>query len=318
MTRSDDEKILDWASAYGFESAHAYASDGTRLRWVFGGPKDARRLVLLHGAPQFSYMWRKTLGPLAERYRVVVPDLRGYGASDLAESGRYDLDVLVGDLEVVVAATARRDAGEEPILLAAHDWGGPIAWTYAARRPSSVRHLVAVNAPHPAAFVRELARPRQAIRSWYIAAFQLPGAPRLVELRRGEPLVRMLTASSHGVFTDADLDVYRAALRRPGRAAAVLAYYRQAFAYGPPGRHENRIERIRGELRRTLASPRLEVPATIVWGGADVALSPSHPDAVRQYAARLEVRRLPGVGHWVPEACPEEVVRAILEGDASA
>jgi epoxide hydrolase 4 len=65
-------------------------------------------------------------------------------------------------------------------------------------------------------------------------------------------------------------------------------------------------------------APRTDVPATVVWGDADAALAPSHPDAIRPYASRLEVRRVPGASHWVPEERPEEVVRAILDGDAAS
>ena len=62
----------------------------------------------------------------------------------------------------------------------------------------------------------------------------------------------------------------------------------------------------------------LSSPATILWGTSDLALAPSHPDAVRPYASRLEVRPLTGVSHWVPEERPDAVVEAILDGDGSS
>jgi pimeloyl-ACP methyl ester carboxylesterase len=266
--------------------------------------------VLLHGAPQFSYEWRRVAPDLLSQMRVVIPDLRGYGASDLAASGRYDLGQLCEDLRVVVDAT-RRSASDAAVVVG-HDWGGPIAWRFAERHPERVRHLVAINGPHPGAMARELRHLRQAVRSWYIALFQVPGSERLAGARDASFLGWMMSASSPaGVLSDEDLATYRAALSRPGRADAVLAYYRQAFR----GTAEQKPRSLRDRWREAADAPRIDVPTTIVWGDADLCLAPTHPDATRRYASRLEVRGLPGAGHWVPEERPSDVVRAILDAE---
>jgi epoxide hydrolase 4 len=88
----------------------------------------------------------------------------------------------------------------------------------------------------------------------------------------------------------------------------VLEYYRQA-AGGLD---------ILTRRREALAGPDTIVPVTVLWGDADLALAPTHPDAVRQHARRLEIRRLPGVSHWVAEERPLEVVRALIEGDTGS
>jgi pimeloyl-ACP methyl ester carboxylesterase len=318
---SPESLVLDWPRAFGFDDAEVRAADGTRLRVVVGGPRDGRRIVLVHGAPQLSYEWRRVMPELAGRYRVIAPDLRGYGASELAASGRYDLDTLVDDLRAVVEATrpppALGASDPDRVLLVAHDWGGPIAWRYAETWPASVRHLVAANAPHPAAYALELAHPRQALRSWYVALFQVPGLERLIERTGGRPLLWMMTSSAPpSTFGADDLAVYRAALARPGRAEAVLAYYRQAFG-PPPGSRRGGLGWALRRRAEVLASGRVSAPATIVWGEKDRALAPSHPLATRRWAARLEVRTLPDAGHWLPEERPDEIVRAILDGDAA-
>lgn len=305
----NEPDFLSWGARFGLAPRDVVAPDGTLLSVLVGGAARGRRVVLLHGAPQCGYTWRRVVAALADRYALVVPDLRGYGASDLAASGRYDLETLTGDLGAILAATAR--GADDPALLVGHDWGGVIAWSFAERSPREIRHLVAVNGPHPGAFARELPTLRQATRSWYMGLFQLPGLERVLERTRSGLLVWMIRASSPRSAIDVrDLALYRAALARPGRAEAVLAYYRQSLRPKPG-------ETLLGNRRRELARPRIDVPATIVWGEADLCLAPTHPDEVHRFAARLEVRRLPGASHWVPEERPEEVVSAIVDGDAA-
>jgi pimeloyl-ACP methyl ester carboxylesterase len=182
-------------------------------------------VVLVHGAPQTGYCWRRVIPLLSGRFRVVVPDLRGYGRSDLAASGRYDLETLTDDLGRVLD-----HASKEPVVLVTHDWGAPPGYRLLERTPGRVRHLVGVNAPHHGAFARELLDPRQTVRSWYIGLFQLPFAERLAAWREAQFLLDLMRWSSpESAISHDDLEVYRGSLARPGRAEAVLAYYRQAF-----------------------------------------------------------------------------------------
>jgi len=326
MTSSADELVRDWPRPYGFENVEIGGMDGTRLRLVVGGARAGRPVVLLHGAPQLSYAWRRVMPLLKERYRVIAPDLRGYGASALPRSGRYDVQALVGDLGIVVDWARARYAealagraggpreerqpppgstadGDTRALVVGHDWGGPIAWLYAAQRPDALRHLVAVNGPHPRAYARELVHPRQLLRSWYIGLFQVPLLDRIIERTDASVFLWMMTASSPpGTFGPADLAFYRTAFTRPGRAGAVLAYYRQALRWASTNE----------------AGARVEVPTTVVWGDADLSMHPAIAAGSQRYAEQMELRRLRGVSHWVPEERPEVVAQAVVEGDEAA
>ncbi len=304
------DPLLDFPRTLGFENAEARALDGTRLRFVHGGRAGACRVLLLHGAPQMSYTWRKVMPLLADRYRVIVPDLRGYGLSEIPASGRYDLDILAADIDAVLTAALRPGEAEEaPFSIVAHDWGGPIAFHFAEQHPARLRHLLAVNAPHPTAYARELFTPGQALRSWYVALFQLPGLERLLETTDARLLLWMMRASSpEGLFGKDEIEVYRKALCRPGRAEAVLAYYREAFRGNP-------LEKRRAMLARPM---RIEVPVTVLWGDDDKCLAPSHPDATRPYCVHFQQKRLSGVSHWVPEERPHDVAQALIEGDEAA
>lgn len=295
MSPGVDERLLGWAEREGYENVWVRAGDGTRLRVVVGGPEGAPRVIFLHGAPQHSYCWRKVLGLVRGRVRFVVPDLRGYGASELAADGRYDLGRLADDVDAVAAAT-----GGGPFVLVGHDWGGVISWYYAQTRQARLRHLVVANGPHPAAYAREMRKPRQLVRSWYVFFFQLPGVERLLA-RRGVAFgAKLLQASAPPGFFGDELGAYVEALDRPGRVEAALAYYRQAF----PRSVDDAFDGAR--------APRVVVPATVVWGEADKAIDRSHPDALAPFVETLRVERLPGISHWVPEERPGAVADALF------
>jgi pimeloyl-ACP methyl ester carboxylesterase len=288
-------RFAAWHEPLGLRTETVVAADGTRLSVLVGGPPDGEAVVLVHGAPQTGYCWRRVIPLLSGRFRVVVPDLRGYGRSELAVSGRYDLETLTDDLGRVLD-----HASKEPVVLVTHDWGAPPGYRLLERTPGRVRHLVGVNAPHHGAFARELLDPRQTVRSWYIGLFQLPFAERLAGWREAQFLLDLMRWSSpESAISHDDLEVYRGSLARPGRAEAVLAYYRQAF------------ERpIAPRWRAVVASPSVHVPATLLWGERDLCLAPSHPRAVTRYLPQVRVERI-DASHWVPEERPEEVARVI-------
>lgn len=282
------ESWRDWPRAQGYRSETVRASDGTALRVVVGGRPGAPRVVLLHGVPQHAYAWRSVMEGLVDQFHVLAPDLRGIGDSDIPSPARYDLDQLAADVHAV--------RGDEPCILVGHDWGGVIAFYTAGHAPEGIRHLVVANGPHLPAYEAELAKPSQAIRSWYTAMFQIPGIEHLLWPGFFGWMIR--SSSPSDLFSKEEVDFYKAPLAEPGRIAATLAYYRQASITVKAGFADE---------------PRIEVPTTLLWGDADRALAPSHPEAVRRYVEHLEVRPLPGISHWVPEACPDAIVRAIRD-----
>src|SRR5215831_14963254 len=99
-----------------------------------------RPIVLLHGWPDSGRMWRHQTAALVDAgFRVIVPDLRGFGASDApSEVEAYGLAHLFGDLTV-----ALDQLGVERTHVVGHDWGAALAWGMAALAPDRVDHLVA-------------------------------------------------------------------------------------------------------------------------------------------------------------------------------
>ncbi len=98
-----------------------------RMHYVAAGRKDAPRLILLHGFPDFAYTWRELVPMLSGDYRVLAPDLRGYAATGKPKKG-YDLDSAAADVLAFADATAAADGAPDGVAthLLGHDWGSLI------------------------------------------------------------------------------------------------------------------------------------------------------------------------------------------------
>ena len=278
-----------------------------RFHALAAGPEDGPLVLLLHGFPELAQSWRHQLPALADAgYRAVAPDLRGYGQTEVR--GPYDPRTLSGDVAALVRAL-----GRERAVVAGHDWGGLVAWLSAVFRPEVVARLVVLNAPHPAAFMRMLARsPRQAARSSYVLFFQLPWLPeRLVSWRRGALVEGALRTGTHvpDPWATEQLAAYREAFADPARARAALGYYRAA------ARHP--LALYRAAKARPIAAPTL-----VLWGVHDATLRRElvSPDRLAPWFAPgnvPEVRFLEEAGHFVQNEAPERVNDELLRWLAS-
>ena len=197
--------------------------NGVDLHVVEAGPTDGPLAVLLHGFPDFWWSWRSLIPALVGRgFRVVAPDQRGYNLSDRPRAiEAYRLDELVGDVTALVDAY-----GRDAFALVGHDWGGIVAWQVALRFAERVRRLVVIDAPLLDTVSPVVRRhPSQALRSAYVAVFQLPRVPETLLAAHQFALLKwaMVAASGPGVFSPADLDRYVEAWSRPGALTAMLA-----------------------------------------------------------------------------------------------
>jgi pimeloyl-ACP methyl ester carboxylesterase len=154
--------------------------NGVRLHCVVEG--EGPLVLLLHGFPETSRAWRKQIPALAKRFRVVAPDLRGFGASDKPNGiAAYRTSVVAEDIVGLIRAF-----GADRAHVVGHDWGGGVAWALATLHPEAVDRLVVLNCPHPAIMQKALRSNWAQIRkSWYIFAFQLPWVPEWSFRRNG-------------------------------------------------------------------------------------------------------------------------------------
>lgn len=254
-----------------------------------------RLALCLHGFPETWFSWRHQMPLLADLgYRVVAPDLRGYGESDRpSRMEDYAIERLLDDVANLIDASGARET-----ILLAHDWGAVIAWFFAMRGLRPLSRLVIMNVPHPAPMARELRSLGQLRRSWYAAFFQIPWLPeRLLAARGafavGEAMRRSSCDPSR--FPDEVLDVYRRNAAAPGAMTAMLHYYR-ALLRGGGGRRQEK-----------LGFPVIETPTLMIWGEEDIALSIETTYGTGEWVRDLTIRYLAGVSHWVQQEAPERV-----------
>ena len=112
-------------------------------------------MLLLHGFPEFWFGWRAQIPALARQFRVVAPDLRGYNLSGKPASG-YDFETLASDVPALIRALGRRARPRGRRTTGA----GCVGWGAAMLYPEVVDRLAILNAPHPAAFLREMGATR--------------------------------------------------------------------------------------------------------------------------------------------------------------
>jgi pimeloyl-ACP methyl ester carboxylesterase len=272
-------------------------ANGVRLHYVEAGTGPL--VLLLHGFPECWYTWRRQLATLAAAgYRAVAPDLRGYNLSERPPGVEsYTVAALAADVHALVGALGERSA-----VVVGHDWGGVVAWRLATVHGGVVRALVVVNAPHPERFARALRTARQAVRSWYVAFFQLPWLPEAALRRANFAALERIWRRQPvrpGAYSDADILALKAAIARPGALAAALAYYRAA------GRRARR-PLLTGS--RTISAPTL-----LIWGEQDAALGVELTEGLERWVPDLRVERLPEASHWVMADAPERLDALLLD-----
>jgi pimeloyl-ACP methyl ester carboxylesterase len=251
-------------------------------------------VLLLHGFPDSRFLWRHQIPALVGAgFRVVAPDLRGFGGAPRPISvRRYRMPFLVADALRLLDAL-----GIERVQLVGHDWGAAVAWRLAGSFPERIERLVALSVGAPTSPGWDTIEQRE--KSWYFDFFCKTGRAELA-----------LAANDWKLFKEwsrgqGDLDRHLADLARPGALTAGLNWYRGAFTSPEPGEP------------RPPALPsweKIRVPTLGVWSDGDpflleaqIALSDRVMDAPWRY------ERLDGAGHWLMLDQPDRVNRLLLE-----
>jgi pimeloyl-ACP methyl ester carboxylesterase len=264
-----------------------FTSEGLAFDVRDTGPLDGPVVLALHGFPQTSTSWAGVTPLLTGAgYRVLAPDQRGYSPEARPQAvSAYTMSHLCGDALALADAAG---AGRFHVL--GHDWGAAVGWALAANWPERVQTLTAVSVPHPAAFVRSMLG-TQALRSWYMAFFQLPVLPELLfRVREGAGLRPLLRAIAHP-----DPDAAVRLLGDPRTATGAVNWYRAL------------------RKRADLSVGAVRVPTLYVWSDGDVALGRRAAEDTAAWVRgpyRFEV--LSGASHWIPEEHPAELGALVL------
>jgi pimeloyl-ACP methyl ester carboxylesterase len=269
----------------GFTHRHVDAG-GLRVNLVEAG--EGEPVLLLHGWPQHHQMWRRVIARLASDYRLLAPDLRGFGRSEAPGHG-YDGETFARDQIALLDAL-----DIERVKVIGHDWGGWTTMLLGLNHPERVEQLLVVDAPHPWPRVR-LALLPEVWRSWYAMALAIPGLGPWLLHRTGFAKGILRRGTAPGTFGPDELDAYADSFREPVRAKAISAlyrYYQRIF-----------FEGLRGAFR----DKRLRVPTLLLFGARDLYITPKLLEGWEPYADEMRVEIVPGAGHFLVDGRPELV-----------
>jgi pimeloyl-ACP methyl ester carboxylesterase len=246
-------------------------------------------VVLLHGFPDSGRLWRHQVPALVEGgFTAIVPDLRGYGASDKpTDVEAYSIPYLAGDVVTILDSL-----GHERAHVVGHDWGAALAWALGSLLPDRVDHLVALSVGHPGSFVSAGLAQRE--KSWYMLLFQFEGVAE--EWLSGNDWKNLREWGGHP-----DADGVIADLEKNGSLTPALNYYRANI---PP---------------RALVDPPLELPPVLaptmgVWSSGDFALTELQMTGSSEHVSGpWRYERIEGPGHWMQLEAPDAVNELLLD-----
>ena len=292
---------------------------GITLSCRAAGPLHApRRAVFLHGFPEAAFVWDGVMAALSgPGLRCIAPNLRGYERSTApVEVAAYRPKHLVADLDALIDASnvaAGQPADAALDLLVAHDWGGGVAWNYAALRPERLRRLVIINSPHPGAFLRELQHsPAQQAASAYMRMLVQPDAAARLSADDFAALFAILQRFGDAAWLTPALRAQYRAVWQQGLDGA-LNFYRASPLRPASGPADSTLH----DLVLPDSVVRVAVPTTVLWGEADHALLPSLLDGLAAWVPGVQIHRLAGASHWIVHEQPDWVLARLREVLAS-
>ncbi len=267
------------------------AANGFEFRARVAGLHNAGPgVILLHGFPETSLMWKPLIELLADQgYRVVAFDQRGYspGARPKDVAG-YALPKLVEDVFAVAQATGMRH-----FHLVGHDWGAGVGWAAVMSRPEQLRSYTSLSIPHISAFADALANDAdQRRRSRYMLFFRLPLLPEAVFTFNH---LALMDDALYGDMTAAQRAEYHAVFSEPGALTAALNWYRAPDAPS--------VE----------TAPKVRLPVLFIWGNQDPAVGRYAVESQRNFIeGPFDYHEL-NAGHWLMEEATDDVDSTVLE-----
>lgn len=258
------------------------------------GDKAAPAAILLHGFPDSSAVWSKVT-PIFENagFRVIAPDLRGFGDSDMAPRVA-DYDIKDGALKDILAIM---DALEiKSAHLAGHDFGAPVAWMLAAQHPERFKTLTAISVGHARAYSK--AGWEQKRRSTYILFHQFRGLCEAAYKFNDWALLRNHW-SAHGDIEDAIR-----LLARPARLTAGLNWYRANISLG---------RMLRSPPMGAFGEEIVRIPTLGLWSDGEAYLTEEQMTSSAAYVdAPWRYKRIDGASHWIPYDAPEALAGEMI------
>jgi len=251
-------------------------------------------VLLLHGFPQHWWEWRGVIPGLAERYRVIAPDLRGAGWTDAPPAGytrnqlRDDIVALLDALEI------------ESVRVVSHDMGALVSFALCLDHPDRVSRHVSLGVPPP--FISFSPRLIPVFRHlWFQQAIAMPGLGRRLLSGGAQRLPRYLFAPIRDLLSEHDVSVFVSRLRDPNRAHAGSALYRKLV-----------LPEFQRMLHGAYSNERLTTPTLFLFGAADASFTPDLVRTLMRHSGDrvddMEIVFIDGAAHFIADEKPGEVV----------
>ncbi len=274
---------------------HRYVSvDGHQLFFREAGDSQAPALVLLHGFPTSSYMFRHLIPALADRYHVIAPDHLGFGLSDAPSVEEFDYTF---DALSALTAAMLRALGIDRYAMYVQDYGAPIGWRLALGQPGAITAIITQNGnAYDAGFVESFWQTVWAYQTEQNA--ETEAAVRKF-LTLGATRWQYVTGVSDQTLVDPESWHHDYALiSRPGNDKVQLKLFLDYVTNSPlyPRLHEY--------LRAS------RVPLLAVWGRGDEIFGPAGAQAFAEDLPDAEIHLIDG-GHFLLESALEEVTGLI-------
>jgi pimeloyl-ACP methyl ester carboxylesterase len=253
-------------------------------------------LLLLHGWPEFWFTWAKIMPRLADKFRLIAPDLRGCGGSDkipVGYSKAMTTDQHAEDMAALLDVLALG-----PVGVVAHDIGALVGQALIRNHPGRVTRFLAFDCPYPG-IGRRWIEGGQLQNSWYMWFHQTPLAVELVGHSRAtlEIYLRymMIGGSQNQQAFDDNFAAFVDNMLVPGNLQGGFNWYVSNARAAPP------------------PTQPIDIPARILWPGADPVFPQAWMDRLGEFFSNLQVSVFPGVGHFPHQEKPVEAALAVRE-----
>ncbi len=248
--------------------------DGLAIHYLDEG-FGRRPVLMVHGNPAWSYMWRRLMPPLSDSYRALALDLMGFGKSEKPHPNLHDFShhtrIVSGFIESL---------GLRNLVLIVHDWGGPFAMQYAVRHQNNLAGLVLTN-------------------TFLTTDFHIPPS---VAVRITPAVIKESSLRPENI-SDRTMEAYWAPF--PDEESK-RAY--QAFPSMFPDSPSHPTFRPMKEIEQAL--PSLKIPTLIIWGTGRTGSS--YAEKISKIIPGSKLQAV-NAGHFVPEDAPGEVERLVLD-----
>ncbi|TFF95111.1 MAG: alpha/beta hydrolase [Promethearchaeota archaeon] len=253
---------------------------------------EGKPLILLHGFPDFWYGWKSVIPELKDKFKLIIPDMRGYNLSDKPEGTQnYKINHLIDDIKGLIEFFDLKKP-----FIAGHDWGGIVAWVFAEKYPDIVQKLIILNSPHPKIFNRLLKTNKaQQKASSYIFQFHKSGGEQFLFKNDYKWLKSALFGSliDKKALDDFDMEQYINAWSQPNALISGVNYYKA----------NPNFDDFSGVIK---------VPTLVIHGMNDLALLPVILEGLENFVENVTIIKVPNSSHWVLHEQPHLVSTKII------